>query len=62
MDPSPRDHQIETRVSQEGRRPMKKKRDFLPPNKTKRHLFLSFSGTAVETTWTNEKKNAFFPA
>ena len=39
---------------------MKKRRDFILPNKTKWHLFLSFSGTAVETTWTNEKKRMPF--
>ena len=39
------------------RRAAAKKEGFLPPNKTKRLFFRA----AVETTWTNEKKEALFP-
>ena len=36
---------------------MKKRRDFLPPNKTKCLFFRA----AVETAWTTEKKEVLFP-
>ena len=39
---------------------MKKRRDFLPPNKTKLwHLFLSFLGTAVELCGPTKKSRDF---
>ena len=40
---------------------MKKKTDFIPPNKTRSINALFFRTVKLERTWTNEKKAALFP-